>query len=71
VTRIRGRTDFDLVDGLRKLNMLTDEALVMGFADVDDVGRSVDKRVQVVNDNVKAVGHHNDYLNLRDITSFV
>jgi hypothetical protein len=58
VTRIARRTDLELVDGLSKLAMLTDEALVMGFVVVDDVVTGE-----------KAVGDRNDWINMRDITS--
>jgi hypothetical protein len=62
VTRIARRTDLELVDGLSKLAMLTDEALVMGFVVVDDV-------VDDVVTGEKAVGDRNDWINMRDITS--
>lgn len=67
VKRIAGRTDLE--DGLKKLDTLTNDELVMAMAQllkithnidnkvtgVGDGVRGVDEKVQVVNDNVKAV----------------
>ena len=67
VKRIAGRTDLE--DGLKKLDTLTNEELVMAMAQllkithnidnkvtgIGDGIRDVDEKVQVVRDNVKAV----------------
>jgi hypothetical protein len=67
VKRIAGRTDLE--DGLKKLDTLTNEELVMAMAQllkiahnienkmtgVGDGIRDVDEKVQVVNDSVRAV----------------
>lgn len=67
VKRIAGKTDLE--DGLKKLDTLTNEELVMAMAQllkithnidnkvtgVGDGIRDVDEKVQVVKDNVKAV----------------
>jgi hypothetical protein len=67
VKRIAGRTDLE--DGLKKLDTLTNEEVVMAMAQllkithnidnkvtgVGDGIRDIDDRVQVVNDGVKAV----------------
>ena len=60
VKRIAGRTDLE--DGLKKLDTLTNEELVMAMAqllkithNIDNKVTGVDDKVQVVSDNIKAV----------------
>ena len=60
VKRIAGRTDLE--DGLKKLDTLTNEELVMAMAqllkithNIDNKVTGVDDKVQFVKDNVKAV----------------
>ena len=67
VKRVAGKTDLE--DGLKKLDTLTNEEVVMAIAQLlkithnidnkvtglGDGVRGVDEKVQVVNDNVKAI----------------